>query len=313
MPRVLIVGHLTIDTLCDDYGRRAHFRLPQGAALGSALGALANGASVDIASVVGEDYPEEVLAKLQDAGVGLRLLSRRPGRSLRFWILRETADCLVDLPFASSSIAGFTPAPPGPSVPLTGYAAAHLCPMPIADQLAWIERLRPEVQMLSVDPQPFRYAPPGTDAHALLRDMLERVDILSISAADFPEYCHRPISDVLTSLLDGGPQMVTLKLGALGSAIAMQKTEDYLRVSAVEAEVRDEVGAGDAFAGAFVSSLAQCGNPETAAKHAALTACAMIEDVGMMHVLTRAEKTKAVRERVVSLRRVRYDSKETHQ
>lgn len=306
MPRLLIVGHLTIDTVCDDHLRVAHFQLPQGAALGSAVGALANDAEVDVVSVIGEDYPEGVLATLREAGVGTTLVSRRAGRSLRFWILREARDRCVDLPFESSSIARFTPAPPDSSTALNGFDAAHLCPMPIAEQLAWVERLRSEVPLISVDPQPFRYAPPGVDAEALLRHVLARIDVLSISVEDFPEYRDRPVPQALSALLKYGPRIVTLKLGALGSAVGVRGSEEYLRLAAVDGDVRDEVGAGDAFAGAFLSVLASTRDLEVAARRAALTACAMIEDVGMLHVLTRPERTAAVRQRVVGLRRMRY-------
>lgn len=312
MSKVLIVGHMTIDTICDDHARLTHFQLPQGAAVGSAAGAIVNGATVEIFSVVGEDYPEGAIATLRKAGAGTALILRRAGKSLRFWILREDRSRLVDLPFATTSIAAFTPTPLDFSVALNDFDAAHLCPMPIADQLAWIDRLRPEIPLLSIDPQPFRYAPSTNEGEALLRRVLERVDVLSISADDFPEYCDRPLPLALSQLLAHGPKIVTLKLGALGSAIGVRGSREYLRLAAVDCEVQDEVGAGDAFAGAFVSELASTRDLEASAKRAALTACAIIEDVGMLHLLTRPDRVSSVFRRGVSLRRVRYSEEDGH-
>lgn len=292
MTRILVVGHLTLDVLCNAVDRYASFFVPQGAALGSACGVLVNGGVVDIISVVGDDYPAEILASLQHAGAGLGHLFHRPGPSLRFWILRETRRTCVDHPFSSMSIWDYTPVPPGPSVSFGAYAAAHICPMPLKAQSAWLRRLRGEVPLLSLDPQPFRYAAADALPHQELDGLLHDVDILSISTEDFPDLSVGSTSGVLSAWLSRGPQIVTLKMGARGAAVGMGGCADYIRLPATSTRVHDETGAGDSFAGAFLTVYAATRDPESAGVRASRTAGRMISEIGMIHLLSPLEESR---------------------
>lgn len=285
MVNVLIVGHLTIDNVCNQVTRESHYEVPQGAALGSAVGAAVSGANTTISSVVGIDYPNEVLARLELAGINTDFVRQAELPTLRFWLLRESAERCVDYPQVHTPIPAYTPSA-DTFEPFQGrhYDAVHLCPMPLRDQIAWARRVRPHAEIISADPQPLRYAQDPETAESQLRSLFSAVDIASLSLEDFSEF-GTPI-EAIRRLAEIGSNITTLKMGARGSTVIDRANEACLYVSSIGTSVvKDETGAGDAYAGAFVSTYAAVKDLRRAATLATQVACGIISDIGMLHSL----------------------------
>ena len=116
----------------------ARFREPQGAALGAAIGArLSTPKYLKLIAKVGSDYPRAILNNLSNYNVDCSQVEHIAGSSLGFWILRETEDHGQDLPISGLDIGSYTPdgmmIPPRLGRRIDG---AHICPMPLPDQVA---------------------------------------------------------------------------------------------------------------------------------------------------------------------------------
>ncbi|MBS1859523.1 MAG: sugar kinase [Acidobacteria bacterium] len=79
-------------------------------------------------------------------------------------------------------------------------------------------------------------------------------------------------------LLAGGARMAILKLGARGCAVYTQGREFHS--PAFEVEARDTTGAGDCFAGGFLSALLDGAEPEEAARFANAAGALSVQHVG---------------------------------
>jgi sugar/nucleoside kinase (ribokinase family) len=282
MARVLVIGHLTLDSICVRPAETSHFDVPQGAALGSALGAAATGADVTLVAVTGSDYPTSVLTILRDSGMTLAI-TRSELPTLRFWILRESSSFGIDLAFDAAPLADFTPAMSQLPEPPDAWDAAHICPMPIQDQIAWAQHLHGKAGLVSVDPQPFRYNSAEIDSQQLLQQLTRLVTVLSTSVEDFPELAIRASEGAPVELARLCP-IIVVRRGADGSVITERGRGVHV-IAAKPAKVVDATGAGDAYSGAFISYLALGQHSRAAADKAALIAAQMTESVGMLHLI----------------------------
>lgn len=92
---------------------------------------------------------------------------------------------------------------------------------------------------------------PGAYRRRLGR-LLRRTDLVKVSEEDLAWLSpHRAAVDAARALLGQGPALVLLTLGPQG-AIALTRTEE-ITVPAPAATVKDTIGAGDAFCGAFMA------------------------------------------------------------
>lgn len=99
-----------------------------------------------------------------------------------------------------------------------------------------------------------------TDAaayRATLDEMVELCDIVKVSAADLAWFApDEPVEQIAQRILARGTELVLVTLGADG-ALAISRQGVSARVSAVPVDVRDTVGAGDAFSAAALCWLAE--------------------------------------------------------
>ncbi|WP_052850371.1 carbohydrate kinase family protein [Streptomyces avicenniae] len=104
---------------------------------------------------------------------------------------------------------------------------------------------------------------PDRDAYrAACRALASSVDVLKASDEDLAWlYPGTPPADAARRLLDAGPRLVAVTLGARG-ALAVTAAHE-VRVAAPEVTVVDTVGAGDAFQAALLDAVAGQGGPPT--------------------------------------------------
>jgi fructokinase len=100
---------------------------------------------------------------------------------------------------------------------------------------------------------------PGADSPALVKHLLERADVVKLNEEELSrvhEFCSLP-SSIEGFCRDGaaryGWQAVAVTLGARGCALLAH--ENYVEERGCPVEVADTVGAGDAFAAAFMHGL----------------------------------------------------------
>lgn len=216
---LVVIGNLLIDQLP---GSRLE---PGGAALYTCLAARLAGLSVGLHSVVGEDYPVEILER---AGVALSLhrLQGPGGRSVIEYTARGRT-----LRHEGPRHEVMTPRTPQPFQ----ARLVHLAPMPWSWQLYHLERCDPGTALL--DPYPTL----NDERLAQLEPLVDRLRYLLVNVEELEIPLHE-IPDCVPCLVKEGP------LGGHCLATGM-------RWHPPEVEVLDPTGAGDCFAGGLAAGL----------------------------------------------------------
>ena len=250
-PDLAVLGNLILDdvVLADGTTRMAQ---PGGAAIYAALGARLWQVDVGIVSVVGEDYPSEVLETLTERGIELAGVRRVAGPTLRTWLLYEGRRRRIvhrlDGPThaEASPTAGQMPSGWAPGV-------CHLAPLPFAIQRELVaEMSRRRGQLLSLDPYELVREEALPEWHALLAG----IDLLFLSEdeMELPGGLAEP-EEALRRLAGppGRLRQVLYKQGVRGGLVYDARTEVCRRWSALPGRAVEPTGAGDAFAGGLLA------------------------------------------------------------
>ena len=239
-----VVGNLLIDELPDDVVE------PGGAALYISLAAASVGATVGLHSVVGEDYPLDIL---QSAGVKLSL-TRLVGAGGRTVIRYQASGRTLSHVGPGHQV--MTPQKPHSfQAPLT-----VLAPMPWEWQLYHLDRCPPGSAFL--DPYP-------TLNEVRLKELMGRVDRLRFLVLNREEL-EVPLADIPESI------PLILKEGADGGYCRLSKR----RWEALSTQVIDPTGAGDSFLGAAAAGLALGRDWAECLRLGAVTAASVVRQIG---------------------------------
>ena len=262
MSEVVIVAPLVLDDVETPAG--SYRGEPGGSATYAALAAR-DFAPTAIAAVVGEDFPTAFLDRLE--GIDRSRVERVSGRSFR-WGAEHRAD-------GSTETRVNDPGATRSRTPRLGD---------LADAYVLVGALEPALQervgparFIAIDTMPchidedaprLRRALAGADVAFLTLDEAE-----ALAGSRQPEAIRRRL----------GTRLLVLKLGAHGALVCEE--DGSFRVEAYPTEVVDPTGAGDAFAGAFVATLAERDRRDAdtlwlAARRGAAAASLAIEDFG---------------------------------
>jgi sugar/nucleoside kinase (ribokinase family) len=222
---------------------------PGGALLYGALGATLWQSRPGLVSVLGDDYPAQVLEKLQQLGVdltGVRPLGR-PG--VRTWLLYEGDVRRLIHRLGCPTHAEVSPGPELVPAEWRAARAFHLAPMPFQSQRALLASLPHSIPFVSVDP----HQPITEDTLDEWRAALANAD------AFFPgedelllEEAQTDPHRALRRLVSGRLRFVVFKRGARGGVLYDAHDERFYSWKARAAEVVDPTGAGDAFAAGLI-------------------------------------------------------------
>lgn len=271
IPAIWTVGHLTVDDVIMWDGGTA-FGTIGGAALYAAVGASAAGHRSHVATRVGDGFPREHCSELAEIGIEIAP-SAAPERCIAQWVLYEQDGSRTYLLHpGSGSYEAMSPSPD--DFPEFTGAGIHIAPMPVAAQRRWCEADRAGAMCLTLDPH--------TDS--CLDDPDEVLELIPSLDAFLP-------SEIEATALTGtdpvssarffhslGARIAVVKLGASGCIVAT--VDGVWRLPCVPVEVIDTTGAGDAFCGAFMSSLAHGADGVTAARIATAAASIVVESRG---------------------------------
>lgn len=260
MSSILIVGSVAFDSLHLPSG--SYPRVLGGSAVYAGLAA-ARFAKPGIVGVVGKDFPDDVLGRLQDRGIDTSGVEIADGATFH-WEGRYTDDLLHRTTLATdlNVLADFNPKIPeslrSPRFVMLGNIAPEL-QLSVLEQTSgpryviadtmnfWIDSKRPE-----------------------LCKVLERVDLLVINEEEAWQLSgERNIGRVAASLLALGPKGVVIKRGEYG-AMLFHEGRVFSAPGYPLDVVVDPTGAGDAFAGGLIGYLAKKGATNHEALRSAL-------------------------------------------
>ncbi|WP_189221580.1 ribokinase [Saccharothrix coeruleofusca] len=219
--------------------------LPGGKGANTAVAAARVGGSVSFLGAVGPDqYGELLRSSLESAGVRTELLrtSSRPTGIAYITVTPDGENSIVVAPGANSDVVV-------PELPWESFAVL-VCSLEVpVDVVEGAVRAAAERGV-----RPVLNLSPVTE---VAPDVLALLDPLVVN-----EHEAASLAGTLPGLLDLGPKSAVVTLGARGAAVVTP--EGVTEVPAPEVEVVDTTGAGDAFAGALATRLAE-GDPLPAA------------------------------------------------
>lgn len=291
-PDLVVLGNLLVDDLVFANGR-TRMGEPGGAAVYASLAARLWGPSVGVVSVRGADYPADLLDELARRGIELRLRAL-DGPGVRTWLLYEESGRRVVHRLGGPSHAEVSPEPDEIPAAWLGARAFHLAPMPIEVQRRLVARLSPRrAAALSLDP----HEPVREDNLAAWRETLAGVDAFFPSRDELRlDGVERDPRAALRRLAGGRLRFVAFKRGADGGLLYDARADAFIEWPPVPRLTGDPTGAGDAFAGGFLSGLL-AGEPlEGALDRGILATSFALEDFGPRGLLA-ASRDEAERRR----------------
>ena len=280
---MLVVGPLAYDDVRTPTARRIGVL---GGSAAYASIAAAKHAPTGLVSVAGLDLDDDDLRLLGRAGVDIRGVERRDGRTLR-WSATYADDFTrsevrnTDL----GVVSGWQPRIPNAFRDAGRVFLANTDPRA---QLEALEQLAPEIVVLDTMEQWIR-------AGRQLSLVIARSTVLSVNARELALITGVDDDARATmAILERGLRAVIVKRGAAGATLATP--ERTVSVPAHPATVVDPTGAGDAFAGAFIGRLAALGSADDAAlreafAHGAAAASITVGSFGV-DALVRAERSE---------------------
>jgi sugar/nucleoside kinase (ribokinase family) len=143
----------------------------------------------------------------------------------------------------------------------------------------FIESLHDLETVISVEP--FKPADREPDRTAL-RAFLSKTDIFSANQLEAHSLIggDEPLEQA-NRLVDAGANIVVLRLGRRGSLVLDGQTGVGFRVPAVPVEIRDPIGAGNAYCGGFLAGWVRSRDLKTAGIYGSVAASFLLEQVGI--------------------------------
>ncbi len=250
---LVAVGTVAFDDIETPFGRAE--KVIGGACTYISLAASYFVKPVRIVSVVGGDFPSEMLEYLQRRGVDLEGLQIRPDEKSFFWAgkyyrdfnIRDTLDTQLNV------LATFDPVLP-PSYRQPDFLMlGNLTPQV---QLRVLSQLKRRPKLVAMDTMNFWMNSAMPD----LLKVIKKVDVLTINDEEA-----RQLSGELSLVKAAkvihqmGPRFLVIKKGEHG-ALLFHRNEVFFAPALPLAEVVDPTGAGDTFAGGFMGWLAKTGD-----------------------------------------------------
>lgn len=246
---LLTVGSVAFDAIETPFGKTD--KIVGGAGTYIALAASFYNNEQNIISVVGEDFPKEMLAELEKRNVNLDGLQIKEGEKTFFWSGKyhndmNSRDTLVT---ELNVLENFDPIVPGSYQGTDYLMLGNLSPVV---QRQVIERLAERPKLIAMDTMNF-WMEIMLDE---LKNTLKLVDVLIINDEEARqlsgEYSLVKASKVIR---DMGPKFLIIKKGEHGALLFHEEKMFFAPALPLE-EVFDPTGAGDTFAGGFMGYIA---------------------------------------------------------
>ncbi|HEX5188670.1 MAG TPA: PfkB family carbohydrate kinase [Streptosporangiaceae bacterium] len=255
-PLVLVVGNLTIDDVVLPSGETRMASLG-GNSVHAATAVVTAGASAAVIARRGEDFPPGALVALSNAGVDVTGLVGVAGPTVRNWVVYEEDGSRHWLyrtpPERSAEVA---PRPEDlPAEALRHADVVHVAAMPLGHAEAIVARIRQVApgSVLTLDTHETWDA--GVAGRVL--ELARTVDVFVPSQEELRPLARDAASpqDGLAALAAAGVARAVVKAGGAGAYLL--EHGKIRHVPALDVQVADATGAGDAFCGGLTAGLAR--------------------------------------------------------
>lgn len=246
---LLTVGSVAFDAIETPFGKTD--KIIGGAGTYIALSASFYEKDQRIVSVVGDDFPKEMLDTLESKGVDLKGLQIKQGEKTFFWSGRyhndmNSRDTLIT---ELNVLEHFDPIIPESYQGVDYLILGNLSPQV---QRSVIERLTTRPKLIAMDTMNF-WMDIALDE---LKKTIQLVDVLIINDEEARqlsgEYSLAKASKVIRAM---GPDYLIIKKGEHGALLFHEEKVFFAPALPLE-EVFDPTGAGDTFAGGFMGYIA---------------------------------------------------------
>lgn len=250
---LISVGTVAFDSIETPFGKTD--RVIGGAATYISLAASYYVSTSKLISVIGDDFPKNVLNDMERRGINLEGLQVRQGEKSFFWAgkyhydmnSRDTLDTQLNV------LADFKPVVP-PSYQGTDFLMlGNLDP---SVQMCVLEQLEHRPRLVVMDTMNF-WMDIALDQ---LKAVIKKVDVLTINDEEARQLSQEhSLVKAARKIMNMGPDYLIIKKGEHGALLFHEERAFFAPALPLE-EVVDPTGAGDTFAGGFIGYLANAQN-----------------------------------------------------
>lgn len=247
---LLVIGSVAFDAIETPFGKTD--KIIGGAATYISMVSSYHTNNVNLVAVVGEDFPQEHISLLQDMGVNTDGLQIKKGEKSFFWSGRyhndmNSRDTLVT---ELNVLADFDPIIPESYQNCEYLMLGNLSPQV---QHTVINRLKNRPKLVAMDTMNFWM----DIALPELTETIKKIDVLIINDEEARQLSGEySLVKASQKIMGMGPRYLVIKKGEHG-ALLFHENNVFSAPALPLEEVFDPTGAGDSFAGGFISYLAK--------------------------------------------------------
>ncbi len=250
---LLTVGTVAFDDIETPFGKAG--KIVGGAATYISWAASYFTSDVKLVSVIGDDFPQSELDRLEARGVNLKGLQIKEGEKSFFWAGkyhtnmngRDTLDTQLNV------LADFDPILPESFKNVDYVMLGNLTPQV---QMRVIEQLEAQPKLIALDTMNFWMDVALGDLLAVIK----KIDILIINDEEARQLSGEySLVTAAEKIIGMGPKILVIKKGEHGALLFHGENIFYAPALPLK-EVFDPTGAGDTFAGGFMGYIAKTGD-----------------------------------------------------
>jgi sugar/nucleoside kinase (ribokinase family) len=250
---LLAVGTVAFDAIETPFGKTD--KIVGGAATYICLAASYFTKKINMLSVVGDDFPQEMIKHFHTRHIGTDGLQIKKGEKSFFWSGRYHTDMNSRDTLATelNVLAEFDPVIPESCQDCEYLMLGNLMPQV---QKKVVERLHTRPKLIMMDTMNFWM----DSAWNELMEVLTMVDVLTINDAEARQLSgEHSMVKAAQKIFSMGPKILIIKKGEHG-ALLFSRDEIFFAPALPLEDVFDPTGAGDTFAGGFIGYIAQTRN-----------------------------------------------------
>ncbi len=247
---LVVVGTVAFDAIETPFGKTD--KIIGGAATYSGISAAYFTKDIKLVSVVGDDFPREMLQKFNSLGLSTEGLQVKKGQKTFFWSGRYHVDMNTrdTLDTQLNVLLDFEPEIPASYQDCEFLMLSNLMPQL---QKKVIERINKRPKLIVMDTMNF-WMETQWDA---LMETIALVDVLTVNDSEARQLTNEySLVKAAQKILQMGPKYLIIKKGEHG-ALLFNKEQVFFAPALPLEDVFDPTGAGDTFAGGFIGYLAQ--------------------------------------------------------
>jgi sugar/nucleoside kinase (ribokinase family) len=250
---LLVIGTVAFDAIETPFGKTD--KIIGGAATYASVSASYFKKSMNLVSVVGDDFPHSTIDMFAERGINTEGLQIKKGEKTFFWSgkyhtdmnSRDTLDTQLNV------LSTFDPIIPESYQDCDMLMLGNLMP---SIQIQVIERLRNRPKLIVMDTMNFWMEIAMDD----LKRAIGMVDVLTINDAEARQLTEEySLVKAARKILKMGPKYLIIKKGEHG-ALLFHENQVFFAPALPLEEVFDPTGAGDTFAGGFIGYLSSVNN-----------------------------------------------------